>query len=42
MKEQVSTWFRQVDLSPHVYTAFYSDAATGREFTAFKKMTVNT
>lgn len=37
MKEQVSTWFRQVDPSPHVYTAFYSDAATGREFTAFKK-----
>ena len=37
MKEQVGTWFRQVDSSPHVYTAFYSDAATGREFTAFKK-----
>ena len=37
MKEQVGTWFRQVDPSPHVYTAFYSDAATGREFNAFKK-----
>ena len=37
MKEQVGTWFRQVDPSPHVYTAFYSDAATGRKFNAFKK-----
>ena len=37
MKEQVGTWFRQVDPSTHVYTAFYSDAATGREFNAFKK-----
>ena len=37
MKEQVSTWFRRVDCEPRIYTAFYNDTATGREFREFKK-----
>ena len=37
MKELVPAWFRQVDSRPHVYTAFYNDTATDREFAAFKK-----
>ena len=37
MKEQVCTWFRHIDSGPHVYTAFYSDTATDREFRTFKQ-----
>lgn len=37
MKEQVSTWFRRVDCEPRIYTAFYNDTATDREFREFKK-----
>ena len=37
MKEQVSTWFRRVDREPRIYTAFYNDTATDREFRKFKK-----
>ena len=37
MKQQVCTWFHLTDSEPHVYTAFYNDTATGREFTSFKK-----
>ena len=37
MKEQVSTWFRRVDSEPRIYTAFYNDTATDREFREFKK-----
>lgn len=37
MKEQVSQWFQYVDIRPHVYTAFYNDTSTGKEFAAFKK-----
>ena len=37
MKQQVCTWFHLTDPEPHVYTAFYNDTATGREFTSFKK-----
>lgn len=39
MKEQVCKWFRKIDIEPHVYTAFYNDTATGKEFQAFKKDT---
>ena len=37
MKEQVPVWFEQVDSRPHIYTAFYNDTATDKEFAAFKK-----
>lgn len=37
MKEQVPVWFGQVDSRPHIYTAFYNDTATDKEFAAFKK-----
>lgn len=37
MKEQVPVWFGQVDSRPHIYTAFYNDTATEKEFAAFKK-----
>ncbi len=37
MKEQASTWFRRVDREPRIYTAFYNDTATDREFRGFKK-----
>lgn len=37
MKEQVSTWFRRVDSEPRIYTVFYNDTATDREFREFKK-----
>ena len=37
MKEQVSTWFLRVDREPRIYTAFYNDTATDREFREFKK-----
>lgn len=37
MKALAGEWFRRVDKSPHVYTAFYNDAATNREFAAFKQ-----
>lgn len=37
MKGQVSTWFRRVDREPRIYTAFYNDTATDREFREFKK-----
>ena len=37
MKEQTSTWFRRVDGEPRIYTAFYNDTATDREFREFKK-----
>ena len=37
MKEQVHVWFGQVDSRPHIYTAFYNDTATDKEFAAFKK-----
>lgn len=37
MKAQVSTWFRRVDREPRIYTAFYNDTATDREFREFKK-----
>lgn len=37
MKEQVPIWFGQVDSRPHIYTAFYNDTATDKEFAAFKK-----
>lgn len=37
MKEQASTWFRRVDREPRIYTAFYNDTATDREFREFKK-----
>ena len=37
MKTQVCTWFKYVDAKPHVYTAFYNDTATGREFRNFKR-----
>ena len=37
MKEQVPVWFGQVDSRPYIYTAFYNDTATEKEFAAFKK-----
>ena len=37
MKEQVPVWFGEVDSRPHIYTAFYNDTATDKEFAAFKK-----
>ena len=37
MKEQVCKWFLHVDSKPHVYTAYYSDTTTGKEFATFKK-----
>ena len=37
MKDMVCDWFREVDPKPRVYTAFYHDAMTGKEFEAFKK-----
>lgn len=37
MKAQVGVWFKKVDRNPHIYTAFYRDSATGKEFAAFKK-----
>ena len=37
MKEQVPVWFGQVDSRSHIYTAFYNDTATEKEFAAFKK-----
>lgn len=37
MKEQASTWFRRVEREPRIYTAFYNDTATDREFREFKK-----
>ena len=36
MKGHVREWFRSVDPKPHVYTVFYNDAATGKEFAEFK------
>lgn len=36
MKEHVREWFRLTDPAPHVYTAYYNDSGTGREFAAFK------
>lgn len=36
MKEQAGQWFCKVDKAPHVYTAFYNNAATSKEFAAFK------
>lgn len=37
MKALAGKWFRGVDKNPHVYTAFYNDAATNKEFAAFKE-----
>lgn len=37
MKGRVSEWFRRVDQTPHVYTAFYNDSATSKEFANFKQ-----
>ena len=37
MRTQAADWFCKVDLSPHVYTAYYDNAATSKEFAAFKK-----
>ena len=37
MKEQAGKWFRRVDEKPHIYTAFYNDTSTDREFQTFKK-----
>ena len=37
MKSHVGEWFHGIDAKPHVYTAFYSDPATSKEFAAFKK-----
>jgi len=36
MKDQAGKWFHKVDKAPHVYTAFYNNAATSKEFAAFK------
>ena len=36
MKKQVCIWFQCVDRKPHIYTAFYNDTSTEREFAAFK------
>ena len=37
MKSHVGEWFHGIDAKPHVYTAFYSDPATSKEFAAFKQ-----
>ncbi|MGN0414931.1 MAG: Helicase associated domain protein [Agathobacter sp.] len=37
MKSHVGEWFHGIDEKPHVYTAFYNDPATSKEFAAFKK-----
>lgn len=36
MKNQVCAWFQRVDRKPKIYTAFYNDTSTEREFAAFK------
>lgn len=36
MKDQAGEWFHKVDQNPHIYTAFYNNAATNKEFAAFK------
>ena len=36
MKDQAGEWFHKVDQNPHIYTAFYNNAATSKEFVAFK------
>lgn len=36
MKKQVCIWFQCVDRKPQIYTAFYNDTSTEREFAAFK------
>ena len=36
MKDQACDWFHKVDPNPHVYTAYYDNAATSKEFAAFK------
>ena len=36
MKDQAGEWFHKVDQNPHIYTAFYNNAATSKEFAAFK------
>ena len=36
MKKHVWEWFQNVDPSPHVYTAFYHDAASAKQFAEFK------
>ena len=37
MKDQAEQWFCKVDKAPHVYTAFYNNVATCKEFAAFKE-----
>lgn len=36
MKDQAGEWFHKVDQNLHIYTAFYNNAATSKEFAAFK------
>ncbi len=36
MKDHAGEWFHKVDQNPHIYTAFYNNAATSKEFAAFK------
>ena len=36
MKKQVCIWFQRVNRKPQIYTAFYNDTSTEREFAAFK------
>lgn len=39
MKAQAADWFSKVDKKPHIYTAYYNDAPTGKAFAEFKKDT---
>jgi len=32
MKAQAADWFSKVDKKPHIYTAYYNDASTGKAF----------
>ena len=37
MKEHVGEWFHLIDRSPHIYTAYYDNPETHRDFAAFKE-----
>lgn len=39
MKEHVYEWFHLVDEHPHVYTAYYNNPETAKDFIAFKRNT---
>ncbi|GEM_PF-5032141 len=32
MKDRAGEWFKKVDPNPHIYTAYYDNAATSKEF----------